>query len=106
MRPNAMEGDGMDLRATAMDILTKELPDGVQYLSNAPGAPNRFEQLTGYSHATLAKNWAKGGKETACMGYVAHYCQQMRARTGFKEFAENLGRFDLEAYLPTIGKEY
>jgi hypothetical protein len=91
----------MTLRETAMDILTRELPQGVEYRSDAPsaGGPNRYEQLTGYSHANLKANWDAGGQKTACMGYVAHYCTQMK-------FGDNLGRFDLETYLPTQDKEY
>ena len=84
-----------DVRQTARDILESELPAGVRYASDSG---KRYEELTGYSHATLKANWATGGKLTACMGYVAHYCTKMGMR--------NLGRFDLETFLPTIQKEH
>jgi hypothetical protein len=87
---------GEDVRKQAKGILEAELPEGVRYASDNG---KRYEELTGYSHATLKANWAKGGQLTACMGYVAHYCSRMG-------ITPNLGRFDLETYLPTIQKEY
>jgi len=84
-----------DVRDKAKTILEAELPEGVRYASNNG---SRYEELTGYSHATLKANWAKGGKLTACMGYVAHYCSRMG-------ITPNLGRFDLDTYLPAIQKE-
>src|SRR3989442_8196549 len=88
---------GEDSRKKAVGILKEELPEGMKYQSNIG---TRFEQLTGYSHANLKANWDAGGQKTACMGYVAHYCTRMGM--------PNLGRFDLETYLPTdkIKKEH
>ncbi|MBI5256565.1 MAG: hypothetical protein HY855_08705 [Burkholderiales bacterium] len=85
-----------ELRDKAKGILESELPAGVRHASD--GGP-RFQELTGYSHATLKSEWAKGSKLTTCMGYVAHYCQRMG-------ITPNLGRFDLDTYLPTIQKEH
>jgi hypothetical protein len=87
---------GEDFRAKAKGILETELPAGIRYASDSG---KRYEELTGYSHATLKANWATGGKLTACMGYVAHYCGRMG-------ITPNLGRFDLDTYLPAIQKEH
>src|SRR5438477_6146437 len=87
---------GEEFRAMAKGILEAELPAGIRYASDSG---KRYEQLTGYSHATLKANWATGGKLTACMGYVAHYC-------GMMGITPNLGRFDLDTHLPAIQKEH
>src|SRR5215475_12918935 len=87
---------GEAFRAKARGILEAELPAGVQYASDSG---TRFEELTGYSHATLKANWDAHGKMTACMGCVAHCCGRMG-------ITPNLGRFDLDTFLPTIQKEH
>lgn len=88
---------GAEIRAKAREVLEQELPAGIQFRSDTDG--NRFEQLTGYSHATLKANWDKGGKMSTCMGYVAHYCTRLG-------LTPNLGRFDLDTFLPSIKKEH
>jgi len=88
---------GEEIRARARGILEAELPKNVLYRSDLN--EKKFQELTGYTHARLKANWDKGSKLSTCMEYVAHYCGRMG-------LTPNLGRFDLETFLPTIKKEY
>ncbi len=56
-----------------------------------------FQKYTGTSHATLEANWKAGGIMTCCNGFAGWYGREMGAKP-------YLGRFDLEKFLPTIGK--
>src|SRR5882672_4321921 len=84
-----------DVREKARKILEAELPAGARYASNDG---KKYEQLTGYSHAALTADWDAGLLTTACMGYVAHYCGRMG-------ITPNLGRFDVDKFLPKIHKD-
>jgi hypothetical protein len=87
-----------DIRERAKEILSAVPPLGQQVNSDGPTAA-LFTKLTGgVTHATLVKNWEKGGIMTTCNEFVGWYAAQL----GSKKY---LGRFDLVTYLPTIGKE-
>jgi len=87
-----------DIRSRAEEIL-KEVPDyGKQINSDGPTAA-LFTKLTGVNQQTLTDNWTKGGIRTCCMDFVGWFASRLGS-------AKYLGRFDLESFLPSIGKGY
>ena len=84
-----------DIRERAKEIL-KEVPEPPKQIESDRDRA-LFARLTGTSHDTMWKNWLGGGIMTACNGFVGWYGAQLGS-------GKYLGRFDLETYLPTIGK--
>jgi hypothetical protein len=75
-------------------------------LQSVPMLPNvissklnraEFLRLTGTAHEVMEANWKTGGIMTACNGFVGMYGQMLGS-------TKYLGRFDLDTYLPKIGK--
>jgi hypothetical protein len=86
-----------DIRDRARDVLKAVPPFGQQITSNGATAA-QFTKLTGgVTHATLVKNWEGGGIMTSCNAFVGWYAGQLGS-------TKYLGRFDLETFLPSIGK--
>lgn len=87
----------MGIRDKAREILNEVPPLGQQINSVGPTAA-KFTRLTGgVTHATLKANWDSGGIMTTCNAFTGWYAGQL----GSKSY---LGRFDLDTYLPKIGK--
>jgi hypothetical protein len=85
-----------NIRDRAEEILKAVPPFGQQINSNGATAA-KFTSLTGITHATLVENWQKGGIMTSCNGFTGWYGRQLGSN-------KYLGRFDLNTYLPSIGK--
>ncbi|WP_411726567.1 hypothetical protein [Methyloglobulus sp.] len=86
-----------NIREKASEVLKGVPPLGQQINSDGPTAA-LFTKLTGgVTHATLVKNWAEGGKLTTCNAFVGWFGNVLGSQ-------KYLGRFDVETYLPTIGK--
>lgn len=85
-----------NIRERAKQILMVVPEPPGQINSDGPTAA-QFTSLTGTPHETIWKNWEGGGIMTACNGFVGWYAGQL----GSDKY---LGHFDLETFLPTIGK--
>ena len=57
-----------------------------------------FYKYTGLTHTSLVKNWANGGIQTSCNSFLTGCCTAMGA--------PNLGIFELEQHLASLGKSY
>jgi hypothetical protein len=85
-----------EVRERAKKILD-QVPEPPQQITSDGATGPTFERLTGTTHAAMLASWAGGGLLTACNGFVGVYGKLLGAKV-------YLGRFDLETYLPTIGK--
>src|SRR5262245_33939729 len=56
-----------------------------------------YTKYTGLTHAAMEESWKNGGKLTGCNGFTGWYATSL----GSEKY---IGRFDLETYLPKIGK--
>src|SRR5271155_1590698 len=87
-----------EIRDKAKDILAV-IPEAPRDIRSSGATKDLFTSLTGTSQETMQHNWDGGGIMTACNGFVGWYGRKLGAD-------KYLGRFDLETYLPTIGKGY
>jgi hypothetical protein len=85
-----------DIRDTARNILSAVPPIGQQINSDGSTGP-LFTKMTGLTHSYLVNEWAKGSKLTSCNAFTGWYSTTLGS-------SKYLGRFDLETYLPSIGK--
>ena len=67
-----------------------------------------FERLTGTSHATMKKDWDKGGIMTACNGFTGKYAASLRAMmpADCKAPRDYLGGFELESIVTKLGMKH
>lgn len=84
------------VRERAEEIL-REVPEPPRIITSNGATAQLFTKLTGVKHQTLVDAWAKGSKLTTCNAFTGYYGTQL----GCKPY---LGRFDLDTYLPKIGK--
>src|SRR5262245_15310311 len=87
----------MGIRERARQILDAEVPPLGQQITSVGPTADKFVKLTGISQATLEANWATGGKMTTCNGFTGWYSRALGSNI-------YLGRFDLDTYLPKMGK--
>ena len=85
-----------NIRDRARDILSAVPPLGQQINSDGSTGP-LFTKMTGLTHSYLVSEWAKGSKLTSCNAFTGWYSTTLGS-------PKYLGRFDLETYLPSIGK--
>lgn len=87
-----------DIRNRAREILSAvPLPPGQINSDGATAA--LFTKMTGMTHSYLQSEWAKGSKLTSCNAFTGWFAREL----GSEKY---LGRFDLDTYLPKIGKEH
>ena len=86
-----------DIRDKAKEML-KAVPEPPAQINSDGATAGTYTKLThGLTHKSMTDNWATGGIKTGCNEFVAWYCFGLGSKV-------NLGRFDLETYLPTINK--
>lgn len=88
-------------------ILLNDIPEDTDITSNGTSRVSTtgetmhdmFERLSNSSHESIIERWKSPDNFTTCNGFTGYFSTRLGSPV-------TLGRFDLETYLPSIGKGY